>query len=56
MSGYMVQAAMTPAKGLAMAGYRMTPLKNPFYRFSNNMVLVKVDSNDRGPDAQCDMY
>ena len=54
--GLVTQAAPTPEKGLAMIGQRMNSLQNPFYGLSENLVLLKVDSNGRGPDAQCDMY
>jgi gliding motility-associated-like protein len=54
--GLLAHAAPTPAKGLAMIGQRMNSLQSPVYGFSENLVMVKVDSNGKGPDIQCDMY
>ncbi len=56
MVGLLAQAAPTPSKGLAMLGQRMNPLSNPNYGFAENLVLVKVDSDGKGPGPFCDVY
>lgn len=53
---YMAQAVAAPFKGIAMAGQRLCALYAPFYGFSENMSLVKVDSNGTGPDQFCYVY
>ena len=54
--GLLAQAVPAPSKGLAMLGQRMNSLLSPNYGFAENLVLVKVDSNGKGPDASCDIY
>jgi gliding motility-associated-like protein len=52
----LAQAVGAPQKGMAMIGERMTSLFNPFYGFSENLVLIKVDSNGTAADQFCDQY
>jgi gliding motility-associated-like protein len=55
-AGWLVHAAPAPSNGLAMLGQRMNSLSNPAYGFAENLILVKVDSNGKGPDPFCDVY
>jgi len=57
MAGLLAHASpAASSNGLAMLGQRMNSLSNPNYGFAENLVLVKVDSNGKGPDLFCDVY
>jgi len=54
--GLEVQAVPAPSKGLAMIGDRLTPLFSAGYGLGEILLVLKVDSNGKGPDPFCDLY
>ncbi|PWT71191.1 MAG: hypothetical protein C5B59_18630 [Bacteroidetes bacterium] len=49
----LVQAVQSPQKGMAMIGQGLNSTLNPFYGFSENLLMIKVDSNGKGTDLFC---
>ena len=55
-AGNLQQMVQSPLKGVAMIGQKMTSLSNPFFGFSHNFYMLKLDSNGMSAIQNCDIY